>query len=438
MRVHRFAAVAAVLVVTPLLLASACNIFADYGNAICRNDPAGCPAGGGTGGTTPDVPCGDMPGFSMWGCNVDSALGTPLPGVPPPPQGTCGVVFCATDATSAAQQAAGLAGVSGTDPRLRCLSLGGSVISLLLNEPTVTNTFNAPGAVCVPKCTACADGQGSPLQNVGEHCGSTGPYCCQGLTCEGYGSTWMGQCVGTIQCPSQIPPALVGLTTTRLRQIATLNKINGCDTQTGVTQSRTIGLAFENWVLVTMGQTPRNTKSFTSQLRKNRTGGLPASVIPEFVGNLNTWFPAQGWSFPTNNMFFEVKAVTGVLTLSTSNWQILGLIDVASGSFAADAGAHPPAALVFTTTGNTNLDIMMLQQATQLGVAVWQQIVMEDTNSDPNNPDLYIDQVLPANQDVYNGAVPLPMHQPWRHSPLTSPTSPPMPVPGDPDPPEVD
>jgi hypothetical protein len=248
-----------------------------------------------------------------------------------------------------------------------------------------------------------------------------------------------GVCQGTLKCPPQKGPALIGLTTTRLRQIATLNNINGCASQTGITQSRTIGLAFENWVLVTMGQIPRNTKSFTSPLRQQKnmaSSGLPGSVIPEYVGNLNDWFPAQGWSF-TQSMLFEVKAVTGVLSLSTSRWQILGLIDVASGSL-ADAGTHPPPALVFTTTGNTNLGLDMLKEATMLGVAIWQQIVMEDTNTNPNNPDLYIDQVLPANQDVYNGTVPLPMHLVWKHSPLTSPTSPPMPVPGDPDPPEVD
>jgi hypothetical protein len=142
-------------------------------------------------------------------------------------------------------------------------------------------------------------------------------------------------------------------------------------------------------------------------------------------------------------MFFEVKAVKGVLSLNTSSWQILGLIDVISQSFAVDAGTHPPPVLVFTTTGNTSLDLNMLQRATSLNVAVWQQIVMYDANSDANNPDLYIDQLLPANQDVYGtgpgAAVPIPMHFPIPspHSPLTSPQTPVMPVPGDPDPPEV-
>ena len=68
-----------------------------------------------------------------------------------------------------------------------------------------------------------------------------------------------------------------------------------------------------------------------SQERKNMTGGLPGSVIPEFVADqTGTWV-----SLPMNvntvyfakSAFFEVKAVTAPITPSTSNWQILGLLD---------------------------------------------------------------------------------------------------------------
>ncbi len=36
------------------------------------------------------------------------------------------------------------------------------------------------------------------------------------------------------------------------------------------------------------------------------------------------------WDYFNNSLFYEVKAVTGNLTLGTSNWQILGLLDVAT------------------------------------------------------------------------------------------------------------
>jgi hypothetical protein len=56
---------------------------------------------------------------------------------------------------------------------------------------------------------------------------------------------------------------------------------------------------------------------------------------------------------------------------------------------------------------------------------------------DPN-PDLYIGQLVAMNPNVYGTAVPLPSPPSGAHSKLTSPTTPPMAVPGDPDPPEVD
>jgi hypothetical protein len=430
MRVHRFTAIAAAFVLLPLL-SGACS----EDSTICKGltlPSLLCPNGpSATGGSPAGMAACLTLGTSLWECNDDGGPNTvPLP-VPHNHAGMCGSFYCASSQGDAQNQS-------------------GAAGNALLSCVPFSNDVPPPWIACITPCDACDDGQGGMLQSVGQNCFTYpggGSNCCSGLACIDPGTGqppppntgWeQAFCQGTIQC-AQKGPVLVGLTTTRLRQIATQNNINGCAGQTGITQSRTIGLAFENWVLTTMGQNnPRNTMLFPSPLRQAQTGGLPGSVIPEYVAGLDKWFPAQGWSFSTQNMFFEVKAVTGVITQSTSNWQILGLIDVASRSFAADAGTHPPAALVFTTTGNTNLDLTMLQKASSLNVAVWQQIVMEDTNSEPNNPDLYIDQVLPANQDVYNGAVPLPMHQPWAHSPLTSPKSPPMPVPGDPDPPEVD
>jgi hypothetical protein len=49
----------------------------------------------------------------------------------------------------------------------------------------------------------------------------------------------MGVCQGTPPCPTK-PPALMPLTTTQLRAIAAANNIGAG--QTGITQSRTIGL----------------------------------------------------------------------------------------------------------------------------------------------------------------------------------------------------
>ncbi len=84
-------------------------------------------------------------------------------------------------------------------------------------------------------------------------------------------------------------------------------------------------------------------------------------------------------------------------------------------------------------------------RATGLGVGVWQQIVSYDANSDPNNPDLYLqEKPTPINPEVYTQALVFPplkdVLYPWPHGPLTSPKTPAtdLIVPGDPDPAEVD
>ncbi len=92
-----------------------------------------------------------------------------------------------------------------------------------------------------------------------------------------------GTCQGTTQCP-QAQPTLVPLTTTRLRVIAAANGIGAG--QTGITQSRTIGLAFQTWVLFMLPQT-ENKMPYPSQARKKaNNNGLPASVIPDHVAAL--------------------------------------------------------------------------------------------------------------------------------------------------------
>lgn len=456
MRRWLYTTAVAVLAATLSPLISGCGVDFCKGqpaSIFCPDNPG--PGQTGAGGGPAAFGCDGLPGQNLWECNLDSALGAPIPGVPPPAPGMCGVVKCARDAANAKQEAAALAGVAADDPRLACISLGTNVISVTHGLTIAENTFNAPGAVCVhkegPGCDPCSDGQGNTLQNVGEDCNGGTKLCCQGLTCVGAQASTPGTCQGTAQCQKK-PPALMPLTTDKLRAIAMAQGI-GAGTM-GIQFNRAVGLAFENWVLTTMGQNnPRNTMPFMSPLRQQQTGGLPGSVIPEYVAPLALWWGGQPWPAFQGSLFFEMKAVTGALTQSTSKYQLLGLIDVASRSPAGAANQptppatacvsttqpnHPPPALVFTTTGNTNLDLTMLQKATQLCVAIWQQIVMYDANTDPNNPDLYLDQALPANQAVYGAAVPLPMHPAWPHSPLTSPTSPPMPVPGDPDPPEVD
>ncbi len=258
--------------------------------------------------------------------------------------------------------------------------------------------------------------------------------------------------IGTAQealCPGLPPmwaakvPPLVPLTTARLRQIAAAQGIGAG--LTGIQLNRAYGLAFENWVLTMMNQLPRWTKPIPSPARQQKNmanGGLPGSVIPEQVTTvaLVNFVTSQASVYPVSG-FWEVKAVTGTITLSTSRWQILGLIDVAaisSAAIATDPHAPPPE-VVFTITGSTTIGADVVATATQRGVAIWVQAVFEDVTipNDPN-PDLYIGPRGALNESVYNGAIVGVVDGTGVGSKLTSPKTPPMPVQNDPDPPEVD
>jgi hypothetical protein len=253
--------------------------------------------------------------------------------------------------------------------------------------------------------------------------------------------------------PPNSVPSWQGLTTTMLRQIAITNNINNCANQTGITQNRTIGLAFEGWVLKTRGWLKsRWTKPIFSQARQNKNQGLPASVIPEYVAN-QVAFTLSGslnltWSYFPNSVIYEVKAVTGNLTPGTSQNQILGLLDVATTFPSVPAGPHAPPAVIFITTSNTTVSPAVVAQAITWGVAVWQQNVQYNANSATlSDPYLRIGPSTCLTPSLYPTGALLqlawldPQVSPWPQNPLTWVTVPEQQsivVSGDPDPPEVD
>jgi hypothetical protein len=238
-----------------------------------------------------------------------------------------------------------------------------------------------------------------------------------------------------------LPTGAVGLTTKRLRFICTMG---AGVTSTGITFNRDCGLLFQNWVLWTL-QEEESKKLIDSPLRAAQNSmGLPGAVIPDFVGPLYVAVQDSPGVLPLPRSYFdEVKAVTGNLSLSYSQYQILGLIDVASRSPAGSSmiSKHPPPELVFTTTGNTAIPGTTLAKATTLGVAIWQQIVYEvPAMPDDPNPDLCIGPNTPLNASVYSTTAIVP---PYRVAPACSklrdaPPSWATPIADDPDPPEVD
>jgi hypothetical protein len=236
-----------------------------------------------------------------------------------------------------------------------------------------------------------------------------------------------------------LPNTAVPLTTTRLRFIAGQQGFGVG--KTGIQLNQAYGLAFQSWVLFMLPE-DENKMSIESQARKTQTGGLPASVIPDYVTDLTAVFTEDNMVFDIpGSRFGEVKAVTGVITPGTSRWQILGLIDVASKSPAntPETSLGPRPELVFTTTGNTAISPGVMADATAVRVAIWQQMVYEvPTMQDDPNPDLCIGPRVPLNPIVYGKATPVPLRTTTTCTKLTAPKTQLTPIPGDPDPPEVD
>jgi hypothetical protein len=182
-----------------------------------------------------------------------------------------------------------------------------------------------------------------------------------------------------------------------------------------------------------MGQLPRWNESIPSQERAqrnmNKPGGLPKSVIPEFVDSQVTVKLSAPlnltWVYFQNSLFYEVKAVTGNLTLGTSQWQILGLLDAARTFPTVPADDHAPPAVIFTTTSNTTVTQGVVTQANAWGVGVWQRMVEYDANSaTPNNPLLRIGPSTCLNSSLYppEKLFWLDPGLPWPTNPLTWPT----------------
>jgi hypothetical protein len=156
-----------------------------------------------------------------------------------------------------------------------------------------------------------------------------------------------------------------------------------------------------------------------------KPGGLPQSVIPEKVLNQTSLtFPSQTWVDFPNSIFFEVKAVTNPLTLGTSQWQILGLLDGVDTWPTVPAMPHAPPAVFFTTTSNTIVTQPVVDQGSTWKVGVWQAKVFYDANSaNPTNPNLSIQKAVCLNDTVvYPGLTYVIWPNPTAQNPLTWPT----------------
>jgi hypothetical protein len=234
-------------------------------------------------------------------------------------------------------------------------------------------------------------------------------------------------------------PVKQGLTTQKLRAIAAAVGIG--KGLTGIQLSQKIGLAFQDWVLY-MHMLPQWKQPILSPERQNQNKGLPASVVPDSLTDVTLYSTETGLMVFPLSEFWEMKAVNGTLFLSTSQYQILGLLNVAQISLAGTSTLpqHPPPVVAFTTTFNTNISPSVLARATQWGVAVWQEVVYYDASDTTGNPDLYLGPIGPMNDAVYPPNVNIvPQYLNTKPAKLTD-AQPGLavPVPANPDPPTVD
>jgi hypothetical protein len=254
--------------------------------------------------------------------------------------------------------------------------------------------------------------------------------------CAGMPAAWI---LPPIPASVPLPTGAVTLSTTRLRFVCAKQNIgNGA---TGIQFNNACGLAFENWVLWTLQFKPNKTpiKSPQRQVANSKNGGLPASVIPDYLQDLTLEDADTGKSFTfPNSALGEVKAVAGNLTPGYNQWQMLGLLDVARRAPVTSLGLmfYPPPlpVLELITTGNTVVPVSTISQASLWGVMLVQQMVYEVPvmPNDPN-PDLCLGAKVVLNVTVDKDG------PGWPCSKLTSP--PPnwvTLIQGDPDPPTVD
>jgi hypothetical protein len=221
--------------------------------------------------------------------------------------------------------------------------------------------------------------------------------------------------------------------------------------------NRVVGGEFQRWALQAFPGSPlaENFQNLRTpgreQLTRARLGGAVRHVRPDAVGPAVTvvWerllgVPVRPRLVPApSSVFVEVKAVKGFLAPSANGYQVAGLIEAAATSPAARMTGpdRPVPAVVFLTTGDTILSPLVMSDATERGVAIWQAVVFELPGSTTAQPRLGLGPIVPRNPSVYGDAWPQPLPPGPLNVPFPLPRGPVPPPPvldtEDPDPPEV-
>ena len=316
--------------------------------------PPNCPAGAQT--QTCPLLMNVTGTVTVWECNIPPPYCNGASGQNDGPLAGCGCVICQTSEQAALEQAQQIlamqsVSVDSSGPPLQCRGPVATLNQAYDTGPlfTVGECMQVTQATCRP----CDDGQGGTLQSVGQYCNTGegmapvpgGSQCCAGLTCSSTDGT-AGMCTGTLQPCPQAQPNWSAAHTAMLRTICTTNNVNGAASQSGVTLNRTCGVAFEDWVLTTIGVYPkppgpgRNTMSFPSMERMTANKRPPCVCDPRVRRRPDDVPPER---------VLRGEGGHGALTPGTSNWQVLGLLDAVNTQITKPAGTHPAPAVFFIT-----------------------------------------------------------------------------------------
>jgi len=172
--------------------------------------------------------------------------------------------------------------------------------------------------------------------------------------------------------PDPIPPNFTLCTTAALREWA--RKQPWAQNISALEFNKRVGKSFEEACLKSMfalNIPPRQKKFYSSRrltATRNRTPAI-SNVQPDFVGPAftNTGKILQDY------VTIEIKAKATPIYLSTSNWQILGELDIASQQQVPGVADQP--AVFRVTTSDTPIDGNVIVVAKQLRVKLLQCVV---------------------------------------------------------------
>jgi RHS repeat-associated protein len=161
--------------------------------------------------------------------------------------------------------------------------------------------------------------------------------------------------------------------TTKLRELAAAANIKGRNTN--ITNQK-VGEAFESLAVRLDPVALRNSANINSEVRGGITGGERRAVRPDGIGNAEGVYILRGKtpipSVVPNGYLLEAKATHGTLFLSSNDYQIEGLIDVAAQTKAGLGPARIPH-IVFYTTADTVIAPEIAQKAAAAGITVGQR-----------------------------------------------------------------